>query len=213
MKRFPHGIDLTAPDGVEKLLAFHRLTFGDAVMEAETEAEAAKAEADAKVEADAAEKAKTDAATKDEADEKLGEGGIKALKAERERASKAERELSDLKSAAQKAEDEKLPELERLRKEIADAKTRADSLKASISRLSAIAEHSVPKKYQHLVSGTDANSFSVSAKEIADLAAAAEGKTRPDPVPDSGTGDRESSKSGGSIAAGRESFAAKHKNQ
>lgn len=29
-----HGIDLTAPDGVEKLMDFHRLTFGDAVMRA-----------------------------------------------------------------------------------------------------------------------------------------------------------------------------------
>ena len=30
---FPHGIDLYAPDGFDRLLAFHRATFGDAVME------------------------------------------------------------------------------------------------------------------------------------------------------------------------------------
>lgn len=28
-----HGIDLTAPDGIDRLMAFHRVTFGDAVME------------------------------------------------------------------------------------------------------------------------------------------------------------------------------------
>ena len=29
----PHGIDITAPGGIEALIDFHRLTFGDAVME------------------------------------------------------------------------------------------------------------------------------------------------------------------------------------
>lgn len=33
MARTIHGIDLTAPGGIEALMAFHRLTFGDAVME------------------------------------------------------------------------------------------------------------------------------------------------------------------------------------
>ena len=33
-KKLLHGIDLNAPDGIKRLLAFHRLTFGDAVMEA-----------------------------------------------------------------------------------------------------------------------------------------------------------------------------------
>jgi hypothetical protein len=32
-KKLLHGIDITAPGGVQKLLDFHRLTFGDAVME------------------------------------------------------------------------------------------------------------------------------------------------------------------------------------
>ena len=32
-----HGIDMTAPDAVERLLDFHRRTFGSAVMQAEGE--------------------------------------------------------------------------------------------------------------------------------------------------------------------------------
>lgn len=34
-KNHPHGIDITAPGGITALMDFHRLTFGDAVMEAE----------------------------------------------------------------------------------------------------------------------------------------------------------------------------------
>lgn len=32
-KKLLHGIDIAAPGGIEKLMAFHRLTFGNAVME------------------------------------------------------------------------------------------------------------------------------------------------------------------------------------
>ena len=32
-KNYPHGIDITAPGGITKLMDFHRLTFGNAVME------------------------------------------------------------------------------------------------------------------------------------------------------------------------------------
>lgn len=35
---FPHGIDLHAPDGIDRLLDFHRATFGDAVMRTNPEA-------------------------------------------------------------------------------------------------------------------------------------------------------------------------------
>lgn len=143
-------------------------------------------------------------------DEALGEGGVKALKAERERAVTAERELAELRAERQKVEDAKLPELERLRKDAEDARKAASESGARLSRLEAIAEHSVPKAYQHLVFGTDAESYAASAKGIAELAAAAEGKaSKPDPVNDSG--ERNKTSSGGSIAAGREAFAAKNK--
>ena len=42
-KNYPHGIDITAPGGITKLMDFHRLTFGDAVMEAGGDAAAAAA--------------------------------------------------------------------------------------------------------------------------------------------------------------------------
>ncbi|WP_138443526.1 hypothetical protein [Sinomonas susongensis] len=37
-KKLLHGIDIAAPGGIQKLLDFHRLTFGDAVMEADPSA-------------------------------------------------------------------------------------------------------------------------------------------------------------------------------
>ncbi|UXM92555.1 hypothetical protein [Paenarthrobacter sp. JL.01a] len=42
-KKMLHGIDITAPGGVQKLLDFHRLTFGDAVMEVDPDAGTAAA--------------------------------------------------------------------------------------------------------------------------------------------------------------------------
>lgn len=37
LKALPHGIDITAPGGVDELLAFHRARFGDAQMNAESQ--------------------------------------------------------------------------------------------------------------------------------------------------------------------------------
>lgn len=37
LKALPHGIDITAPDGIERLLEFHRASFGDAQMNANGE--------------------------------------------------------------------------------------------------------------------------------------------------------------------------------
>lgn len=44
MHKHTHGIDITAPGGITALMDFHRLTFGDAVMEAGAEAAAASGE-------------------------------------------------------------------------------------------------------------------------------------------------------------------------
>lgn len=204
MKTFPHCIDLTAPGGIERLMDFHRLTFGDAVMEADEEA-AAKAATEAKAAADAAAAAKAE-------DEKLGEGGIKALKAEREAREAAERRATEVEAALKKIEDAKLSDIERAKKEASDAATEAAKLRSDNARLTALAEHSVPKKYQHLVHGTDADSYAASAKEIAELAAAAEGKApKPDPVPGSGNRSGEINPAGGSIAAGRDLYASRKK--
>lgn len=109
-----------------------------------------------------------------------------------------------------------MSDLDKARKDAEDRKKEADELRASNLRLTAIADHSVPKKYQHLVHGTDEASFAQSAKDVAELAAAAEGKTPPppaaDPVPPAGGGHSSTppGNSGGTTAAGREEYNRRH---
>lgn len=208
-KRFPHGIDITAPGGLTALMAFHRKTFGDAVMETDEEAEAkAAAEAEAKAAAEAAEAAEAAKA----ADEKLGEGGIKALKAEREAREAAEKRAAEAEAKVKASEDAKLSDIERANQKAAEAEERAKKLEATNARLSALATHPVPEKYQHLVTGTDEASFLASAKSVSELAALAEGKAQKlDPIPGSGSRSGDGNPAGGSIASGRELYAQKHK--
>lgn len=181
-KPFPHGIDITAPGGLTALIEFHRLTFGDAVMEDAPDAAAqAAAAAQAKAAADAS------AAAAKDADEKLGEGGIKALKAEREAREAAEKRAADAEAKIQAAENAKLSDIDRANKERDEQAAENATLKATNARLAALAEHPVPKEYQDLVTGTDEASYLASAKKISDLYARAEGKApKNDPVPGSG---------------------------
>ncbi|MGM7776128.1 hypothetical protein ACSVHC_08935 [Arthrobacter sp. KNU-44] len=208
-KNFPHGIDITAPGGIQKLLGFHRLTFGDAVMEDQTDAEKAAAQAAA----DAAAKAAADAAAAEaaKANEKLGEGGLKALQAERDARAAAEKRAADAEAKIQAAENAKLSDIERANKAAADSAAEAARLKADNARLAALAKHPVPEDYQDLVTGTDAASFEASAKKISELYARAEGKTpKGSPVHESGNRSGENNPAGGSIAAGRDIYASKH---
>jgi colicin import membrane protein len=131
-KQFPHGIDITAPGGIDKLMDFHRLTFGDAVME-DPDA-AAQAAADA-----AAAQAAADAAAAAKPDEKLGEPGLKALQAERDARAKAEKDAADAKAELQKIEDAKLSDIQRAQKERDDAAAENAKLKATNARLAALA--------------------------------------------------------------------------
>lgn len=206
-KQFPHGIDITAPGGLTALMAFHRKTFGNAVMETDEEA-AAKAAADAEAKA----AAEAEAAAK-AADEKLGEGGIKALKAEREAREAAEKRAADAEAKIQAAEDAKLSDIQRAQKERDDAAAENAKLKATNARLAALAEYPVPKDYQDLVTGTDEASYLASAKKISELYAKAEGKApKNDPVPGSGKrGEGSGNAAGGSLASGRELYEQKHK--
>lgn len=206
-KQFPHGIDITAPGGLTALMAFHRNTFGNAVMETDAEA-AAKAAVDAaaKVEADAA------AAAKAKDEEKLGEGGIKALQAERDARAAAEKRAADAEAKIQAAEDAKLSDIDRANKERDDQAAENAKLKATNARLAALADHPVPKEYQDLVTGTDEASYLASAKKISELYARAEGKApKPDPVHKSGTRTEGDGSASGSIAAGRELYANRKK--
>jgi hypothetical protein len=195
-KQFPHGIDITAPGGITALMAFHRKTFGDAVMETNEEAEAkAKADAEAKAAAEAAAAAKA-------ADEKLGEGGIKALKAEREAREAAEKRAADAEAKIKAAEDAKLSDIDRANKKAAEAEERAAKLASDNARLAALAKYPVPEDYQDLVTGTDAATYEASAKKISELYAKAEGKApKPDPVPRSGNRSTDNAAGGGINAA------------
>lgn len=196
-KHFPHGIDITAPGGISELMDFHRATFGDAVMEADG----------------GQEQQEPGGSEPEKADEKLGEPGIKALQAERDARSRAEKDLADARAALQKIEDEKLSDIDRARKEVADSNARLEALGLENARLAALANHPVPKDYQDLVTGHDAESFAASAKKVAALAAAAEGRGKlPDPVRESGSrSTTETTSTGGSISAGRAMFADKNK--
>ncbi|BCW61853.1 hypothetical protein [Arthrobacter sp. StoSoilB22] len=205
-KPFPHGIDITAPGGLTALFAYRRAQFGDAVMRVNPDADPQTPPPPAPV---------TDPTPGDPAgddDEPLRAEGLKALKAERARAdaeaakaAKLQKDLDDIEAA-------KLSDIEKAQREAKANAERATELEKTNARLVAIAEHSVPKKYQHLVYGTDANSYAESAKAIAELAAAAEGKApKNDPVPPSGNRSGGGNAAGGSLAAGRELYEQKHK--
>ncbi|WP_028265928.1 hypothetical protein [Arthrobacter sp. MA-N2] len=206
-KNFPHGIDITAPGGLEKLFAFNRARYGNAVMEITSEAAAQAA-------ADAAAKAAADAAAADAAKtagEKLGEGGIKALQAERDARAAAEKRAADAEAKIQAAEDAKLSEIDRAKKERDDQAAENAKLKATNARLAALAEHPVPKEYQEFVTGTDEASYLASAKKLSELYARAEGKApKGGPVHESGNRSGDQNPTGGSLAAGRDAYAAKH---
>jgi colicin import membrane protein len=199
-KQFPHGIDITAPGGLTALMAFHRKTFGDAVMETDP---AFAPDVPAVV---------PPAATPVVPDEsQLGDAGKAALQVERD-ARAAEKARADAAEAKlQAAEDAKLSDIQKAQKERDDQASENAKLKAANARLAALADYPVPKEYQDLVTGTDEASYLASAKKISDLYARAEGKApKPDPVHKSGTrnGDKPA---GGSLAAGRELYESKHK--
>lgn len=211
-KQFPHGIDITAPGGLTALMALHRKTFGDAVMEVDADA-AAKAAADADMKA----KADADAATKaaaDKADAAMDtDAGKRALQAERDARTAAEKRATDAEAKIQAAEDAKLSDIQRAQKERDDQAAENAKLKADNARLAALAKFPVPADYQELVTGTDAASFEASAKKLSELYARAEGKApRPDPVHRSGANrSTDNAPAGGSVAAGRDLYESKHK--
>lgn len=201
-KRTINGIDVSAPGGIAALMDFHRLTFGDAVMEDLSDAEKAAAQEladkEAKDAADAAALMDTDA-------------GKRALQSERD-ARAAEKVRADAAEAKlQAAEDAKLSDIDKANKAAADAATENATLKADNARLAALASYPVPKDYQDLVTGTDAATYEASAKKISELYARAEGKApKGDPVHGSGDRSGDDNPTGGSIAAGRDAYALKH---
>ncbi|SEI44859.1 hypothetical protein SAMN04487917_101348 [Arthrobacter sp. yr096] len=211
---FPHGIDITAPGGFERLMAFHRLTFGDAQMNANPGTPADGGDGSNGTGQEPAAGAQPAAGVQPDEDQ-LGDAGKAALKVERDARSKAEKELAEAKAALQKIDDDKLSDIDKAKKEAAERETENQTLRLENAKLAALAKHPVPVDKQHLVTGTDAATFEASAKEISELVLAAAGKVPPanklDPIPDAGRRSGGQSPSGGSVAAGRDLYESTNK--
>lgn len=116
-----HGIDITAPGGLSALMAFHRQTFGGAVMQDDSDSDAdvdgdTNTDSDSGGDGDSVDGADSDA----DAEKDLGDKGKKALdamKAKWRAAEKRAKTLEDEKASAGKPDDEK--KLDEARKEAA----------------------------------------------------------------------------------------------
>ncbi|MFF1382778.1 hypothetical protein ACFVWT_04350 [Arthrobacter sp. NPDC058288] len=200
-KQFPHGIDITAPGGLTALMAFHRKTFGNAVMETDP---AGAPTVPAVV---------PPAATPVVPDEsQLGDAGKAALQVERDARATEKARADAAEAKLQAAEDAKLSDIQKAQKERDDKAAENATLKAANARLAALTEHPVPKEYQDLVTGSDEATYLASAKKISELYARAEGKApKPDPVPGSGKRSGDNNPAGGSVATGRDLYASTNK--
>lgn len=107
MPKTVHGIDLTAPGGIEALLAFHYQTFGDAVMQADGEEDE-----DNDSDEDEDGEDQVNSGSEDESDE--DEEEVDGTDALGDKGQKALRAMKDRVKASKKAEREAKAELERL---------------------------------------------------------------------------------------------------
>lgn len=75
-------------------------------------------------------------------------------------------ELEPLAKKAQELEDAAKSDLQKLQEKFEAEASRANLLEAEKERLEAIAGHQIPKEYQDLVQGKDADSLSASAEKV-----------------------------------------------
>ncbi|ALQ32168.1 hypothetical protein ATC04_17600 [Arthrobacter sp. YC-RL1] len=129
MPKTIHGIDLTAPGGIEALLAFHYRTFGDAVMLADGEDEEDQDESEDD-DPDGSDNDDSGDSEEDEDDpdgaDALGDKGKNALrvmkgrvKASKKEAREAKAELERLKNSAGKSKEDQEAEAERAQRDAA----------------------------------------------------------------------------------------------
>lgn len=111
MAKTVHGIDLTAPGGIEALLAFHYQNFGDAVMLANSEGE----EGDDSDDSDDDEGAEGSGDSESDEDSKDDEDGEEGADALGDKGKKALLAMKERVKASKKAEREAKAELERVR--------------------------------------------------------------------------------------------------
>lgn len=145
----PHGIDITKPGGIEALMAFHRQTFGDAVMEADGDGGSVPS-------GDSGNLTISGEAILKDGGEQLGDAGQKALKAERDARKTAERSAADLQARLKEFEDAKLSDLERAQGQAAEAAAELEALRAeNVRKTVALAKGLPVELIEFLPNGTE----------------------------------------------------------
>lgn len=191
-------IDLTAPGGVEALLAFHRRYFGDARMEAEVDQTAPGAD----------EQAGADGHTDDNADqtpdaaedERLGDAGKRALQKERrenktlrQERDALQQQLKDLEDKGKSDEERRTERLAELEKTAATAEQTIADKDNLILRYQIAAEKGLDLAAAERLRGTDREEIEADADDWIKRWGKAEPTPQRRNLPDPGQGARQKS--------------------
>ncbi len=142
----PHGIDLRAAGGIQRLLDFHRAVFGDAVMQdgagggeqSDGQSQSGQQPADQSGQAPGGQGSGRDDGGRDghdDADEQLGEPGKRALQAERSKNQNLTRELTEARQRLQELEDKDKTEEQRRDERLQQLEQDATSKASTITDL------------------------------------------------------------------------------
>lgn len=128
---FPHGIDITAPGGIDQLIAFHRLSFGDAQMNANGgEGGSSSGDSGGAGESGGSDDGGDSGGEGSSGESGDGDKGLKsALAAERSAAKKANAELAAAQARVKELED--ASKSEEQRQQEAQEQLKADHAKAT----------------------------------------------------------------------------------
>ena len=130
-KPFPHGIDITAPGGIDQLIEFHRASFGDAQMNANGEAGSGSGESGGASESGGSDDGGDSGGEGGSGESGDGDKGLKsALAAERKAAKDAKAELTAAQARVKELEDASKSEEQRAQ----EAQDQLKSEHATLSR-------------------------------------------------------------------------------
>lgn len=104
-------------------------------------------------------------------EDELGEKGVDALRKEREARKNAEKALSDLAAKVKAFEDRDKSESEKLQEQLSELSDRASKAERENARLAVIAEYQIPKDFQDLIQGDDADALVATASKVQALIA------------------------------------------
>lgn len=196
----PHGIDITAPGGIDELMAFHRRTFGDTVMQAADSEDPPEGDPKSKEPADTGKQEQSKTFTQEQLNAILAE--------EKRKHSEKYGDYDDLKAKADRLDQQETESQTELQKAIARAEKaeqdlvqeKTDREKSEREALSATvaAEKGVPVKN---ISGATREELEASADELISW----RGEKKPKGAaykPNAGTGESGSEPRAG--ASGRE---------